>query len=74
MVLTSGRDLIAREFIDSAKTSPQWRALRNRGGVVFEEMVDADHTFTRPEWREDLYRRTMQWVLNLEQRERRVAD
>ncbi len=74
LILTSGHDLIAREFIDSANSSPQWHAIRNRRDVVFEEMTDADHTFTRPEWRQDLYDRTVRWTLNLEEPEHQVTS
>lgn len=63
LIITSGRDFIAREFTDSARESPLWNSLRARSEVVFEEIADADHTFTRPEWRHDLYDRTLKWVL-----------
>lgn len=67
VVLTSGHDFIAREFTDSVNASSLWQPLKSNQSLAFEEIADADHTFTKPEWRTDLYDRTVRWTLNVEQ-------
>ena len=61
-ILTSGNDYIAQEFNDFTSTSPEWKASGLNDKILFNEMKDADHTFSRPEWREALFHTTEQWI------------
>ena len=57
LLVMSGRDLTAREFDDVAKS---WKNLHER----FErrDLHDADHTFSRRAWRNQVSRWTEEWV------------
>lgn len=61
-ILTSGNDYIAQEFNDFTSTSPEWKSSGLNDKILFNEMTDADHTFSRPEWREALFHTTEQWI------------
>ena len=61
-ILTSGNDYIAQEFNDFTSTSPEWKSSGLNDKILFSEMTDADHTFSRPEWREALFHTTEQWI------------
>ena len=61
-ILTSGNDYIAQEFNDFTSTSPEWKSSGLNDKILFNEMIDADHTFSRPEWREALFHTTEQWI------------
>ncbi|MFT5693766.1 MAG: hypothetical protein ACI92E_003109 [Oceanicoccus sp.] len=34
--------------------------------MTFYDMVEADHTFSKKEWREELFRQSERWLLNIE--------
>ncbi len=61
-ILTSGHDYIAQEFKDYVKSSEIWQALTTTKRVTIEDLPDADHTFSRLEWREKLFDYTVSWV------------
>lgn len=63
-ILTSGNDYIAQEFNDFTATSPEWKSSGLNDKIRFHEMQDADHTFSRPEWREALFQNTEQWIMD----------
>jgi exosortase A-associated hydrolase 1/exosortase A-associated hydrolase 2 len=50
-ILMSGRDFIAREFDEVVRSSPAWRGLLENPRVLRRELADADHTFSRREWK-----------------------
>jgi hypothetical protein len=51
LVILSGRDLTAKEFLDYRASNPQWRGLLDRASVSRHDMNDADHTFSSDPWR-----------------------
>lgn len=57
LVVLSGRDLTAREFSDVCLRSPEWR---NR--VALREMAEANHTFARAGWRDQVAAWTIEWL------------
>lgn len=65
LFILSGNDLTADEFRDTVASSSRWRALLTRAGVEREELNRADHTFSRRQWRDDVARRTGDWVARL---------
>jgi len=65
-ILTSGYDYIAMEFKDYVKSSPVWQTLIATQHVAIEDLPDADHTFSRPEWRKKLLDCTVNWIKHLE--------
>ncbi|MCB1947557.1 MAG: hydrolase 1, exosortase A system-associated [Burkholderiales bacterium] len=65
-ILTSGRDYIAREFNDYVETSKIWQELIASGRVTLKAIPEADHTFSRLEWRNKLLEYTVSWLKNIE--------
>lgn len=61
-ILTSGNDYIAQEFNDFISSSTEWKSSGLDEKILFNKMTDADHTFSRPEWREALFHDTEQWI------------
>ncbi|SER12393.1 exosortase A system-associated hydrolase 1 [Nitrosomonas sp. Nm51] len=65
-ILTSGWDYIAREFNDYVKSSKIWQELTVSGCVTLKDIPEADHTFSRPEWRKQLFDYTINWLKRIE--------
>lgn len=61
LFITSGADLTAREFEDIA-SRPQWRRLMRSERVTRLSLRGADHTFSRPEWRDQVAEWTADWL------------
>lgn len=57
LVILSGRDLTAREFSDVCLRSPEWT---NR--IALRELAQANHTFARAEWRNQVAAWTVEWM------------
>ncbi|WP_338769341.1 hydrolase 1, exosortase A system-associated [Massilia sp. METH4] len=62
LLITSGADLTAQEFLDMVKASRQWRKLLAAPRVQRRTLQAADHTFSRREWRDQVAAWTAQWV------------
>jgi hypothetical protein len=62
LFILSGRDLTAREFSDAVGASPDWRRLFADMRVCRRDLPDADHTFSRREWREQVALWTHDWL------------
>ncbi|NNM82145.1 MAG: hydrolase 1, exosortase A system-associated [Burkholderiales bacterium] len=60
LFILSGNDLTAREFDDLAKSSA-WRELISR--TERHDLAEADHTFSRRQWRDRVYSWTIEWIL-----------
>lgn len=69
LLLTSGRDLTAREFDEYAAADSRWRESLRRSSVRRVDIPDADHTFSGTESRLEAERATVEWL-----RERFGAD
>ncbi|MFT6288251.1 MAG: hypothetical protein ACJA09_003010 [Alcanivorax sp.] len=63
---TSGNDYIAQEFKDFTSSSSLWKNSGINEKMTFYDMVEADHTFSKKEWREELFRQSERWLLNIE--------
>jgi len=61
-IITSGRDFIAQEFNDYVASSKEWKSLSESERMQICNMPDADHTFSRLEWREELFDHTREWI------------
>lgn len=62
LLILSGADLTAREFMDMANASSSWRARLAAPGVSRHELATADHTFSRREWRDQVAGWTGAWL------------
>ena len=62
LFIISGADLTAKEFLDMAGGSREWRALLAAPAMARETLDDADHTFSRRAWRDQVAGWTSQWL------------
>jgi hypothetical protein len=62
LLIISGADLTAQEFLDMVKASRQWRKLLAAPRVQQRTLHAADHTFSRREWRDQVAAWTAAWV------------
>ena len=65
LVVLSGNDLTAAEFRDCMAASQEWRAIMRRPAVRCRDLSEADHTFSRREWRDQVAQWTADWVREL---------
>lgn len=61
LIIISGADLTGREFSDLAAARP-WRKLMRRQHVSRHVLPQADHTFSRPDWRDQVAQWTAEWL------------
>jgi exosortase A-associated hydrolase 1 len=64
LLITAGEDLTAKEFMDAAARSPRWRELLQARRIAQHVLPDANHTFPRREWRDQVSRWTSGWLLS----------
>jgi uncharacterized protein len=62
LLLLSGDDITAKEFADLVQNSPAWRRLMKAPRVTRRELPQANHTFARREWRDQLAQWTIEWM------------
>ena len=62
LLVLSGRDLVAQEFIDHTTADPQWRAALAAPGVQRLDLPLADHTCSSAEWRGWVAQATVRWL------------
>lgn len=62
LLIISGNDLSAREFEDAAAGSPTWSGLLAEARITRRVLAEADHTFSRREWRDRVARWTIEWT------------
>jgi exosortase A-associated hydrolase 1 len=62
LLIISGEDLTAREFEDVVQASPSWRALLGSPRVTRQDLVEADHTFSRKAWKDQVADWTGEWL------------
>lgn len=69
LLVLSGDDLSAAEFGELINDSPEWKALMAGKTIETLEIVEANHTFSRREWRAAVERATVSWIGKLERGE-----
>ena len=62
LLILSGKDLTAREFQDTLEKSPDWRAWAEQAALQRSDLPDADHTFSRKLWRDQVADWTLEWL------------
>lgn len=62
LLILSGNDYTAKEFIESTKVSAAWLAALGRRNVVTSKLDDADHTFSSAEWRQAVEETSLAWL------------
>ena len=66
LLICSGDDLTAREFLDYVASDRAWRGLVEAPHVTRRDLPAADHTFSRAAWRDQAADWTADWILNAE--------
>ncbi|MFP4280549.1 MAG: hydrolase 1, exosortase A system-associated [Halochromatium sp.] len=64
LLILSGDDLTAAEFRDVAAQSPAWQGLLEAPRVTRRELPDANHTFSRQVWRDQVADWTRDWFFS----------
>jgi exosortase A-associated hydrolase 1 len=62
LLIISGADLTAQEFLDTAAGSDQWQAVLGAPHVSRQTLVEADHTFSRRVWKDQVVNWTGDWL------------
>jgi exosortase A-associated hydrolase 1 len=62
LLVISGADLTAREFLDMANGSRKWQAMLAAPNVSRQTLAAADHTFSRRAWRDQVAEWTGDWL------------
>lgn len=62
LLIISGNDLTAQEFSDLAKGSREWQKLLASPRVSRFDLPEANHTFSRREWRDQVAVWTEEWI------------
>jgi len=62
LLILSGDDLTAKEFSDLVKESEKWKKLLAAPHVSCLELPEANHTFSRREWRDQVAVWTKEWI------------
>lgn len=62
LIILSGDDYTAKEFVESTKASAAWQAALSGGNVATREVAGADHTFSSAEWRSVVEAITVDWL------------
>ncbi|MES2072196.1 MAG: hydrolase 1, exosortase A system-associated [Pseudomonadota bacterium] len=62
LIILAGKDLTAQEFADLTTSSGSWKKLLASPKVSRRELADADHTFSRRAWRDQVADWTADWI------------
>ena len=62
LLILSGRDYTAKEFLEYANTNPAWSGLLADRKVSRLDLIEADHTFSTAKWRVAVEDETLRWL------------
>ncbi|HJV76311.1 MAG TPA: hydrolase 1, exosortase A system-associated [Noviherbaspirillum sp.] len=62
LLIMSGNDLTAKEFLALCRSSKAWRKLLRSPHISRLDLPDADHTFARREWHDQAANGTKDWL------------
>ncbi len=62
LLILSTNDYTAKEFLECAKSDPDWRGLLDRLGLQRVDVAGADHTFSQTEWRVSTEQSLLNWM------------
>lgn len=65
LFILSGNDLVADEFRDRIKSDPLWNRLMEREHLQLKQLDEANHTFARIDWRNQVSRWSKEWLSEL---------
>ncbi|WP_126445740.1 hydrolase 1, exosortase A system-associated [Sulfuricystis multivorans] len=62
LLILSGNDYTAKEFLEYAAGDASWRGLLEQNGVTRCDVPDADHTFSSQKWRNSVENACIDWL------------
>ncbi|MCB1864014.1 MAG: hydrolase 1, exosortase A system-associated [Chromatiales bacterium] len=62
LLVISGQDLTAKEFVELCAREPRWAERLSRPDVTRIDLPDADHTFSSAAWRQRVATATIDWL------------
>ena len=62
LLILSGRDLTAKEFLEYTQSNPHWAGLLERTDIVRHDLPEADHTFSLASWSREVEASTLHWL------------
>ena len=62
LLILSGDDYTAKEFVEYAKTDAAWKNYLNHTQLTRHEVAGVDHTFSSAASRQQAERITLQWM------------
>jgi len=66
LLLLSGNDITAKEFLQYTESAPAWKGLLADPKVQRVELAQADHTFSSRAWMAQAEQATIEWLRELE--------
>lgn len=66
LLVMSGNDLTAKEFVEYTQSAPAWRGLLALPSIEQLTLPEADHTFSRAAWRAEVEEATAAWLSRLD--------
>lgn len=65
LLLLSAHDYVAKEFVECAESDPAWQGLLQRPNLQRVDVAEADHTFSRAQWRAVVEQAVLDWMCHL---------
>jgi len=65
LLVLSGNDYTAKEFLECTETDPDWAGLLRQPGLTRLDIVEADHTFSSSQWRTEVEDAVLNWMVEL---------
>jgi len=62
LLLLSGRDLTAQEFLETVASDPAWSRSLELPQLTRHDLPEADHTFSNRSQLEQAHARTIEWL------------
>jgi uncharacterized protein len=62
LIILSGQDLTAEEFKSTIRSSERWRSMFKQKDISKREIPEADHTFSKSVWRQQVEYWTLDWL------------
>ena len=65
LLIMSEKDLTARTFDEFTRSSKRWRRIMRSRAIERRDLRGSDHTFSQPQWREQVIDWMADWVTGL---------
>ena len=65
LLVLSGNDLTAKEFLQYAASDAAWKGLLDKPGIHRVDLPESDHTFSTRSWLQRVEEETLAWLKTL---------